>query len=112
MLPIGWNSKLGSIPSFEMRSDHMSRVGKFLQEHGVAAMLIAAIATLAASSQAAPPTAPVAAPKPASTKHVMSPYARAASQRERLGQPPVGHAPTSVQGMGKTRKSHTGAPSK
>jgi hypothetical protein len=31
----------------------MSRVGKFFQEHGVAAMLIAAIATLAASSQAA-----------------------------------------------------------
>jgi hypothetical protein len=90
----------------------MSRVGKFLQEHGVAAMLIAAIATMAASSQAATPTAPAAAPKPASKKHVVSPYARAASQRERLGQPPVGHAPTSVQGMGKARKSHTGAPSK
>ncbi len=89
----------------------MSRVGKFLQEHGVAAMLIAAIATMAASSQAATLTAP-AAPKPASKKHVVSPYARAASQRERLGQPPVGHAPTSVQGMGKARKSHTGAPSK
>ena len=86
----------------------MSRVAKFLQEHGVAAMLIAAIATMAASSQAATPTAPVAAPK----KHVVSPYARAAAQRERLGQPPVGHAPTSVQGMGKARKSHTGAPSK
>ena len=93
----------------------MSRVGKFLQEHGVAAMLIAAIATIAASSQAAAPTAstaPAAAPKPAPKKHVVSPYARAASQRERLGQPPVGHAPTSVQGMGKARKSHTGAPSK
>ena len=86
----------------------MSRVGKFLQEHGVAAMLIAAIAAMAASSQAATPTAPAAAPK----KHVVSPYARAAAQRERLGQPPVGHAPTSVQGMGKARKSHTGAPSK
>ena len=90
----------------------MSRVGKFLQEHGVAAMVIAAIATMAASSQAATPTAPAAVPKPASKNHVVSPYARAASQRERLGQPPVGHAPTSVQGMGKARKCHTGAPSK
>src|SRR6267154_867902 len=59
----------------------MSRVGKFLQEHGVAVMLIAAIATMAASSQAATPTAPAAAPK----KHVVSPYARAAAQREGLG---------------------------
>ena len=90
----------------------MSRVGKFLQEHGVVAMLIAAIATMAASSQAATPTAPAAEPKPGSKKQVVSPYVRAASQRERLGQPPVGHAPTSVQGMGKARKSHTGASSK
>jgi hypothetical protein len=112
MLPIGWNNKLGSILKFEIRSDHMSRVGKFLLEQGVAAMLIAAVATMAASSPAATPTAPAAALKPTSKNHVVSPYARAASQRERVGQPPVGHAPTSVQGMGKARKSHTGAPSK
>jgi hypothetical protein len=91
----------------------MSRVGKFLQDHGVAAMLLAAIATMAAASQATTPTAPAAAPKPGSKKQVVSPYVRAASQRERLGQPPVGHAaPTSVQGMGQARKSHAGAPSK
>jgi hypothetical protein len=98
-------------PQFEIRSEHMSRVGKFLQERGIAAMLIAAIATMAASSQAATPTAPAAAPKPALKKHVVSPYARAASQRERLGQAPAGHAPTPVQGMGK-HKSHAGAPTK
>jgi hypothetical protein len=86
-------------------------------------MLIAAIATLSAASRAATPTSPTSAtaataatgpaavPKPASKKHVASPYARAASQRERIGQPPVGHAQTPVQGMGKARKSHTGAPS-
>jgi hypothetical protein len=43
---------------------------------------------------------------------VVSPYARAASQRERAGQAPMGHAPTMVQGMGKPRKPHTGAPPK
>jgi hypothetical protein len=43
---------------------------------------------------------------------VMSPYARAASQRERAGQAPMGHSPTMVQGMGKPRKPHTGAPPK
>ena len=42
----------------------MSRVAKFLQEHRVAAMLIAAIATMAASSQAATPTTPATAPAP------------------------------------------------
>jgi hypothetical protein len=109
MLPIGCNSKLGSILKFEIRSDRMSRVRKFLQEYGLAALLIAAIATIAVSSQAA---TPAAALKPASKKHVVSPYARAASQRERLGQPPLGHALTSVQGIGKARKSHTGAPSR
>jgi hypothetical protein len=42
----------------------------------------------------------------------VSPYARAASARERAGQPPLGHAPTMVQGMGKPRKPHSGTPSK
>lgn len=73
----------------------MSQLIKFLNEHRVAAMLIAAgFATMASSAQP-----------------VKSPYARAASQRERVGQAPVGHAATSVQGMGK-HKLHTGAPSK
>jgi hypothetical protein len=42
----------------------------------------------------------------------VSPYARAASQRERVGQAPAGHAPTMMQGMGKPRKPHAGTPSK
>jgi len=103
----------------------MSRVDQVLRKYGVAAMLTAAsVMAMAASAQAATPTAP-AAPKPAATapapaaknskwakKPVVSPYARAASQRERAGQAPLGHAPTMVQGMGKPRKPHTGAPPK
>jgi predicted lipoprotein len=95
----------------------MSRVDQVLRKYGVAAMLTAAsVVAMAASAQAATPTAPSAAPKPASSatakKRVVSPYARAASQRERAGQAPMGHAPTMVQGMGKPRKPHTGAPPK
>jgi hypothetical protein len=82
---------------------------------------------MAASAQVPTSAAPkpVAAPRPAAIvaapaaknskwakKPVVSPYARAASQRERAGQTPLGHAPTMVQGMGKPRKPHTGAPPK
>jgi len=103
----------------------MSRYDRIFRKYGAAAMLIAAsFATMAASAETAKPTAAAAAPKPAANvpapasknsksakKPVVSPYARAASQRERLGQAPVGHAPTAVQGMGR-HKSHAGAPPK
>jgi hypothetical protein len=88
-------------------------------------LIAASFASVAASAQSATPPAPAAAPKPAANvpapasgsstlakKPVVSPYARAASQRERVGQAPVGHAATTVQGMGKPHKSHTGAPPK
>jgi hypothetical protein len=45
-------------------------------------------------------------------KKVVSPYARAALQREHAGEAPLGHAPTMVQGMGRPRKPHAGTPSK
>jgi len=94
----------------------MLRVGPILREFGVAALTAASLMAMAASAQAATPTTPSAASKPASSaaakKRVVSPYARAASQREHAGQAPVGHAPTMVQGMGKPRKPHAGAPTK
>jgi hypothetical protein len=46
-------------------------------------------------------------------KHVVSPYARAAAQREVAGRASSGHAPTMVQGIGKTtHKPHAAAPRK
>ena len=45
-------------------------------------------------------------------KPFVSPYARAAAQREHAGQAPVGHAPTMVQLMGKPRKPHVAPPRK
>jgi hypothetical protein len=55
--------------------------------------------------------ATVTKPKTGAAKRV-SPYARAAAQRERAGQAPAGHAPTMVQAIGKPRKPHAGAPAK
>jgi hypothetical protein len=44
-------------------------------------------------------------------KPVVSPYARAAAQHAHVGEPSMGHAPTMVQGMGKTtHKPHAAAP--
>ncbi len=89
----------------------------------VAALIAGSLFGMSASSQApTSPSAPTphavtvpAAPaaknaKPA--KRVQSPYARAAAQQERAGQPPTGHAPTMVQMMGKPHKPHAAAPSK
>jgi hypothetical protein len=104
----------------------MLRVDQIIRACGVSAALVAAtFLSVPAWAQAPQPTAPSTATKPAmsapaaSTKNsqwakkkVVSPYARAASQRERAGQAPIGHAPTMVQGMGKPRKPHAGTPSK
>ena len=103
----------------------MLRIDQIIGARGVGAALVAAMFLgVPAWAQAPQPTAPSAATKPAvsapaapaknkwAKKKVVSPYARAASQRERAGQAPVGHAPTMVQGMGKPRKPHAGTPSK
>jgi hypothetical protein len=89
---------------------------------GIAAVLIAgSLLGMSAPAQApAPPSppAPHAAAVPAAPaaknakRRVLSPYARAAAQQARAGQPASGHAPTMVQGMGKPRKPHPGTPPK
>jgi hypothetical protein len=89
---------------------------------GVAAVLIAgSLFGMSASAQAPGPSSasgPHAVTVPASPaatnakRRVVSPYARAAAQQARAGQPATGHAPTMVQGMGKPRKPHPGTPPK
>jgi len=67
-----------------------------------------------ANTQTATAPAPSAtkSSKPAK-KHVVSPYARAAAQHGRAGEASMGHAPTMVQGIGKTtHKPHAAAPRK
>jgi hypothetical protein len=87
---------------------------------GVVAVLIAgSLFALPLWAQASVPLGRTAPAAPASTattstkpgeKHVVSPYARAA-RRDRAGQTPSGHAPTMVQGIGKTtHKPHAAAP--
>lgn len=100
----------------------MLRFDQIIGTCGVAAALVAAT-LLGAPAWAREPN-PSAATKPAvsapaaaaknkwAKKKVVSPYARAASQREHAGQAPLGHEPSMVQGMGKPRKPHAGAPSK
>jgi hypothetical protein len=66
-------------------------------------------AETAATAPAAPASTATTSTKPGE-KHVVSPYARAA-RRDRAGQTPSGHAPTMVQGIGKTtHKPHAAAP--
>jgi len=94
---------------------------------GVAAVLLAgSLFALSVSAQAPAPAAPAApsAPRPHAAavppspaaknanRRVVSPYARAAAQQSRAGQPSTGRAPTTVQTMGKTHKSHAAAPPK
>ena len=100
----------------------MLRVDQIIGACGVTAALAASM-SLAMPAWAQAPM-PTVATKPAvsapaapaknkwAKKKVVSPYARAASQREHAGQAPAGHAPTMVQGMGKPRKPHAGTPSK
>jgi predicted lipoprotein len=103
----------------------MLRVHQIIRAGGVTAALIAATFLSApALAQAPKPPATPMATKPAvsapdaaakniwAKKKVVSPYARAASQREHAGQAPAGHVPTMVQGIGKPRKPHAGTPSK
>ena|SRR5260370_24220332 len=104
----------------------MLRVDQIKRVCGAAAALVAATGlAIPAWAQAPNPTVPSAATKSAvsapaasaknsqgAKKKVVSPYARAASQREHAGEAPIGHAPTMVQGMGKPRKPHAGTPSK
>jgi hypothetical protein len=87
----------------------MLRFDQFIRASSLAAALVAAT-FLGMPARAQTP----AAIKPAvsAPKKVVSPYARAASQREHAGQAPLGHAPTMVQGMGRPRKPHAGTPSK
>jgi predicted lipoprotein len=116
---------MGSRGILVIRRVGMLRVDQIIRACGVSAALVAAtLSGVPALAKAPNPTAPSAATKPAvntpesaaknkwAKKKVVSPYARAASQRERVGQAPAGHAPTMVQGMGKPRKPHAGAPSK
>ena len=100
----------------------MLQVDRIFRACGVGAALVAATflglpawaqapqSTAAAKSAVSAPEAP--AKNKWAKKKVVSPYARAASQREHAGQAPTGHAPTMVQGMGKPRKPHAGTPSK
>jgi hypothetical protein len=97
----------------------MLRVDQMIRACGVSAAMVAA--TFLAMPVRAQAPQPATAAKPAvsapaknkwAKKKVVSPYARAASQRERAGEAPSGHAPTMVQGMGKPRKPHVGTPSK
>jgi hypothetical protein len=100
----------------------MLRVDQIIRACGVSAALVAATFlsvpawAQAPQSTAAARSAVSAQEAPAKNKwakkKVVSPYARAASQREHAGQAPSGHAPTMVQGMGKPRKPHAGTPSK
>jgi predicted lipoprotein len=103
----------------------MLRVDQIINARGVTAALVAAtLLSVSALARAPKPASPLAATKPAASapdasaknkwakQKVVSPYARAASQREHAGDAPLGHAPTMVQGMGKPRKPHAGAPSK
>jgi hypothetical protein len=113
----------GSILNF--RRFGMLRMDRIVGACGVTAALVAAMFLgMPAWAETPKPTAPSAAPKPAvsapeataknkwAKRKVVSPYARAASQREHAGQAPNGHAPTMVQGMGKPRKPHAGTPAK
>ncbi|MEA3108824.1 MAG: hypothetical protein QOI88_3429 [Gammaproteobacteria bacterium] len=87
----------------------MLRIDQIIGACGVTAALVAAtFLAMPARAEAPLPTAPSAVTK----KKVVSPYARAAAQHERVGEAPVGHAPTRVQGMGKPHKPHAGAPRK
>ena len=100
----------------------MLRVDQILRVCGVGAAMVAATLmgapAWAQTPKAAQATKPaVNTPEAAgknkwAKKKVVSPYARAASQREHTGQAPLGHAPTMVQSMGKPRKPHPGTPSK
>jgi hypothetical protein len=102
----------------------MVRVDQIIGACGVTAVLVAAtfLGVPAWAQGPKPTTSPAAKPAvsapeaPAKNKwakkKVVSPYARAASQREHAGQAPTGHAPTMVQGMGKPRKPHAGTPPK
>ena len=100
----------------------MLRVDQIIRACGVGAALIAAtfpcVPARAQTPQSATAAASAVSAQEAPAKNkwakkkVVSPYARAASQRERVGQAPIGHAPTMVQGMGKPRKPHAGTPSK
>jgi hypothetical protein len=97
----------------------MLRFDQIIRVSGLAAALVAAtFLGVPVRAQAPAATKPaVSAPESAAKnkwakKKVVSPYARAASQREHAGQAPAGHAPTMVQGMGKPRKPHAGTPSK
>jgi hypothetical protein len=100
----------------------MLRVDQMIRACGVSAALVAAtflaMPVRAQAPQPTPATKPaVSAPAAAAKnkwakKKVVSPYARAASQRQHTGQAPLGHEPSMVQGMGKPRKPHAGAPSK
>jgi hypothetical protein len=100
----------------------MLRVDQIIRACGVSAVLVAATClsepawAQAPQSTASAKSAVSAQEAPAKNKwakkKVVSPYARAASQREHAGQAPIGHAPTMVQGIGKPRKPHAGTPSK
>jgi predicted lipoprotein len=113
----------GSI--LDIRRVGMLRIDRIVGACGVtAALVVSMFLGTPAWAETAKPTAPSAATKPAvsapeataknkwAKKKVVSPYARAASQREHAGQAPIGHAPTMVQGIGKPRKPHAGTPSK
>ena len=79
-----------------------------LQEMFRGALMATTLVTMAAWAQtpAKPPSARASkTAKP--VKHMMSPYARAAGQRERAGQAPAGHpGQTMVQAVGKPHKPH------
>lgn len=94
----------------------MMRIERIIGVCAVSAALAAAVSsampTPARAAVKAPAAAATTAKNPWAKKKVVSPYARAASQHGHAGEAPLGHAPTMVQGMGKPRKPHPGAPNK
>jgi hypothetical protein len=86
----------------------------------VAALVAGSVWAISASAEtsatkpasATPHAMTTKASNKASVKPARSPYARAAAQHEHAGDAPAGHAPTMVQGIGRSHKPHAGAPKK
>jgi hypothetical protein len=101
----------------------MSRVADLLHSGalrgaGLAVLIAASLFGMPMLSQAMAPasvsTPPHHALSKPSKQRVVSPYARAAAQREHAGQPSTGRGPTTVQAIGKAQahKPHAAAPRK
>jgi hypothetical protein len=71
------------------------------------ALSVALAPAMSHATPAAQSAAPTAKNKSLKKAPRLSPYAKAAGQREHDGKAPVGHAPTHMQGRGTSHKTHT-----